>query len=183
WFLHQQLELPGVDVQGLLQPVYDLLVQSALEQPSVLVHRDYHSRNLMVLDSGALGVIDFQDAVMGPVTYDLVSLLKDCYHKLPLSLIDSLLAEFQSKSVVLKNETASQLRRWFDLMGLQRHLKVAGIFSRLNLRDGKPRYLKDIPLVMTYIREVTSQYPEFSDFDAWLDSEVMPQLASELFQR
>jgi aminoglycoside/choline kinase family phosphotransferase len=183
WFLVQQLGLE-LDESGreILQRVLDSLAVAALTQPQVFVHRDYHSRNLMVLEGGRPGIIDFQDAVVGPLTYDLVSLLKDCYYRFPRHQVVQWVDDFYQQWAAQQSADvidAAGFLRWFDLMGMQRHLKCAGIFSRLNLRDGKARYLSDIPLVLAYILEVSSLYPEFSDFGDWLTAHVVPRMADK----
>ena len=169
WYLEKQLKITVTKSQrAVLEKVFDVLIQNALSQPQVYVHRDYHSRNLMV-NSGQAdkpGVIDFQDAVIGAVTYDLASLLKDCYIDWPREKLESWVESFRLKAEsfgIIKNISKKQFLRWFDLMGLQRHLKVAGIFSRLKHRDGKTGYLKDIPRTMDYVFEVLELYPEFVD--------------------
>lgn len=176
WFLGQSLdmEIPG----PLWDAVRQLLVGSALAQPQVCVHRDYHSRNLMSVKPGVLGVIDFQDAVIGPITYDLVSLLRDCYIDWPQALIDQwLLDHFQQLSNAgLVGCDLPQFTRWFDLMGLQRHLKVLGIFSRLHLRDGKSGYLNDIPRTFNYASSVCGRYPELAEFNHYLQNQVLPAM-------
>ena len=176
WFLTQQLSLSLSENENqMLEKVFGFLIENAIEQPQVFVHRDYHSRNLMVVTGDNPGVIDFQDAVSGPVTYDLVSLLKDCYWRFPRNqVVDWVETYRQDSSLDVGTE---EFLRWFDLMGLQRHLKCAGIFSRLNLRDGKPDYLKDIPLVIEYILEVCDIYIEGAEFADWLRSHVIPHLA------
>ena len=166
----------------LLEAVFQFLLDSALQQPRVLVHRDYHSRNLIVCDGGGLGLIDFQDAVWGPLTYDLVSLLKDCYVRWPrqqvrrwaLTYGDMLIETGLSEPL-----PQSQFLRWFDLMGLQRHLKVLGVFARLSLRDGKPGYLRDLPLVIRYILEVTAAYPQLGEFGDWFVRRLLPQCEAQ----
>ena len=156
------------------------LKDSALAQPQVLVHRDFHCRNLMCLSDGSLGVIDFQDAVIGPITYDVVSLLKDCYIEWPRAQQLAWLAGFLEGAAIDDCDQVFDLNQWtewFDLMGLQRHLKVLGVFSRLALRDGKPGYLHDIPLVMRYIEEALALYsarPEVSAFSDWWKRIVAP---------
>jgi aminoglycoside/choline kinase family phosphotransferase len=142
------------------------------------VHRDYHARNLMPQSDTSLAVIDFQDAVLGPVTYDLVSLLKDCYWRLPRANVLALVEGYRKASGIQASEV--QFLRWFDLIGFQRHLKCAGIFSRLNLRDGKPGYLADIPLVMDYLIEVAELYGELSAFGAWLKDDIQPVMQRQL---
>ncbi|MGZ5577455.1 MAG: aminoglycoside phosphotransferase family protein [Methylobacter sp.] len=174
WFLGQLLdmEIPS----ALWHPVRELLTSSALEQPSVCVHRDYHSRNLMVLDENSPGVIDFQDAVIGPITYDLVSLLRDCYIAWPESQVQQWRQAYfeRLRQARLLACPPDQFKRWFDLMGMQRHLKAIGIFSRLHLRDGKSGYLKDIPRTMNYVTAVCSIYPEFAEFNEFLHQQVLP---------
>lgn len=172
--------------QQMLQAIFSPLVESALEQPRVLVHRDFHSRNLMLQDDGQLGVIDFQDAVVGPVTYDLASLLRDCYIRWPedkvnawaLAYRDSLRAEG-----LLAPVDDSQFLRWLDWMGLQRHIKVLGTFARLYLRDGKSAYLEDLPLVIDYVREISGRYaagqPAFAAFDQWFERRLVPLISRQ----
>lgn len=161
WLLsrHLQITLPN-DQQHGLNHVFDFLIANALEQPRVFVHRDYHSRNLMVCPGHNPGIVDFQDAVAGPVTYDLVSLLKDCYIKWPRQKInDWALGFFRTTKLPSEVDEATFLR-WFDLMGVQRQLKASGIFARLYHRDHKPGYLKDIPRTLSYIIDLECEYPE-----------------------
>lgn len=159
-----------------------LLVANALEQPQVLVHRDYHSRNLMVLAHGNPGILDFQDAVLGPLTYDPVSLLRDCYIAWPRSRVEAWALDYQAqvrdRGLLDGYDTsAGRFLRWFDLMGVQRQLKAAGIFARLWHRDGKPGYLADLPRTLGYIVEVAPDYPELADVGVWLRQTVLPRLA------
>jgi aminoglycoside/choline kinase family phosphotransferase len=159
WFLEKLLGIELTPLQqGLWQMITDTLVQAALEQPQVFVHRDYHSRNLMKLDRGNPGILDFQDAVKGPVTYDLVSLLRDCYIAWPEPRVDRWVLDFHELAAQdqLKGIKATQLLRWFNLMGAQRHLKAIGIFSRLKLRDGKDNFVHDIPRTLNYLKIVGS---------------------------
>ena len=163
WFLSRHL---GIGLEGVLsvalEAVFEALVGVCREQPQVFVHRDYHSRNLMHLDSRNPGVIDFQDAVDGPVTYDLVSLLRDVYVRWPRERVEGWVDAYRDRAVARRIiETGrEQFRRWFDLTGVQRHLKIAGIFARLWHRDRKPRYLDDLPLTLAYLTEVAPRYPE-----------------------
>ena len=165
WFLGKLL---GIELeQGhrqTWQETTDKLVQNALEQPRVFVHRDYHSRNLMKIEQGNPGIIDFQDAVKGPVTYDLVSLLRDCYIDWPQSNIDQWVEEFLQGSELeqLQGIDTDQFRQWFNLMGIQRHLKAVGIFCRLNLRDGKQQFMPDIPRTLNYIIEISAKEPSMA---------------------
>lgn len=172
WFLQRHLGLTLTqDEQRMLDRVFARLCRSALEQPRVWVHRDYHSRNLMVTEFDNPGVLDFQDAVVGPLTYDLVSLLRDCYIAWPREQVEAWALQYRAKVESLGlggvADRATFLR-WFDLMGIQRHLKAIGIFARLNHRDNKPGYLHDIPRTLSYVMEVAARYPEFSELPAWL---------------
>ena len=160
WFLQQLL---GIELN---QSQYDrwlsirqALVANALEQPKVFVHRDYHSRNLMKIECRNPGILDFQDAVRGPITYDLVSLLRDCYINWPVLRVEQLLHDYYDLAVVneLTDVEYGRFLRWFNLMGIQRHLKAIGIFSRLNIRDSKSGYLKDIPRTLDYINQVSAE--------------------------
>jgi aminoglycoside/choline kinase family phosphotransferase len=153
WFLGRHLAA-GVDGADrlMLDAFAATLLHSARAQPRVFVHRDYHSRNLMVSAADNPGILDFQDAVMGPVTYDLVSLLKDCYIAWPAERVRG---------------WALQHREGL-LMGLQRHVKVLGIFARLHYRDHKPQYLSDLPRVFDYVREAAARYPDTAPFAAFL---------------
>ena len=129
----------------------------------------------MVTDTSEPGILDFQDAVVGPITYDLVSLYKDCYFQFDRDTVVRAVEDYKSRLLEAGIiEQSTNLLRWFDLMGAQRHLKCAGIFSRLNLRDGKPGYLADIPLVINYLAEVAGFYPELAAFSEWLREEVEP---------
>ena len=137
----------------------DLLLQNALEQPQIFVHRDFHSRNLMKLENNNPGILDFQDAVKGPLTYDLVSLLRDCYIDWPQPRVNQLAIDYYEfvKLNELTNVTAAKFFRWFNLMGVQRHLKAIGIFSRLKIRDNKKQFLANIPRTLEYIYQVSSE--------------------------
>ena len=156
WFLGHHLGVRlSAHEQGQLNTVTDALVSNALEQPQVMVHRDFHSRNLMwqtdqTNPNGRLSVIDFQDAVVGPDTYDLVSLLKDCYIAWPDTVLDPLLQSFFQNNRPQDSDYLEFVKQ-FDWMGAQRHLKAIGIFCRLNYRDGKSGYLNDIPLTMKHL--------------------------------
>ena len=179
WFLGKHLGIELSDTQlTTLNTAFKLLADNALSQPQVLVHRDFHSRNLMQTAAGDIGVLDFQDAVTGACTYDLVSLLKDCYIQWPDAVVSSLLEQFRSAYNQQFNQSigSQQLSRWFDLMGAQRHLKAIGIFCRLNYRDGKKGYLNDIPRTMNYLRDTAAKYEELHAFGAILE-DVLPVLA------
>jgi hypothetical protein len=149
----------------MLDEVFGLLADNALSQPQVCVHRDYHSRNLMQVSDNNPGIIDFQDAVVGAVTYDLVSLLRDCYISWPRQQVESWAMQHCDRLIaagVLTDRDRGHFLRWFDLMGVQRHLKASGIFARLNHRDGKPGYLADIPRTLAYVRDVAGRYDELA---------------------
>ena len=180
WFLGELLHLElRPDERQLIEQVEQLLIGNALEQPLVVVHRDYHCRNLMVLPDDQVGVIDFQDAVIGAVTYDLVSMLKDCYQLQPTQWVQQQALDYAGRlrnQGILKDVDDAKFLRWFELMGLQRHIKVLGIFARLSLRDGKHRYLNDLPLVIRYTLEVAERYPELDDFNRWFRQRVLPAL-------
>ncbi|MFZ4790168.1 MAG: aminoglycoside phosphotransferase family protein [Candidatus Competibacteraceae bacterium] len=166
WFLGRLLGLElSATEQRTLDQAFAALAGNALEQPLVWVHRDYHSRNLMITAPDNPGVLDFQDAVAGAVTYDLVSLLRDCYIAWPRPQVEAWALDHRARLQALGMtglDDAGQFLRWFDLMGVQRHLKAVGIFARLNLRDGKPGYLLDIPRTLGYVLEVASRYPELA---------------------
>lgn len=178
WLLQTHLQITlNPSEKGQLDNIYQQLAQSALEQPRVIVHRDYHSRNLMHTPVNSPGIIDFQDAVIGPVSYDLVSLLRDCYIGWPLSdihcWVDYYLQLARQNGVVAANISDQQFQRWFDLMGVQRHLKASGIFARLNHRDGKSNYLQDIPRTLNYIVAVAANYPELNFLAQLISNRVL----------
>lgn len=174
WFLGHALDIRIPS--SVWEPLCTLLVTTALEQPNVCVHRDYHSRNLMVLTENSPGVIDFQDAVIGPITYDLVSLLRDCYIAWPDHQVDQWVTIYYEKLIEaqLISCTPTCFKYWFDLMGLQRHLKAVGIFSRLHLRDAKSDYLKDIPRTLQYISRVCSNNQPLFEFGDFLQTQILP---------
>lgn len=182
WFCtrHLRLELDAAE-QALLRRTFDFLIGEALRQPLVLVHRDYHSRNLMLTAERNPGVIDFQDALRGPLGYDLVSLLKDCYIRWPRERVETWLRAHRAVLAQRGVETGGSEReflRWFDLIGVQRHIKVLGIFARLWYRDGKPGYLADLPLTLDYVRDACARYVELQEFARWLERRIVPLLAA-----
>lgn len=183
WFVTELLGISlDQDEMAMFDNLFASLIDNAVQQPQILVHRDYHSRNLMLLDDGKLGVIDFQDAVWGPVTYDLVSLLKDCYIRWPAAQVRQRVLAFKQRLIGADadlNIDDREFLRWFDLMGLQRHIKVMGIFARLSLRDGKHHYLQDLPLVINYSLEAASQYPQTQAFCHWFQQRISPLLPSQ----
>jgi len=146
WFIKKHLKLDvDKNMQSSWSDCKTQLIEACLEQPQTWVHRDYHSRNLMVTETNSPGVIDFQDMVKGPFTYDLASIFKDCYIEWPREKQLSWLEEYRLKA--------------------QQHLKVLGIFCRLYYRDGKDQYLNDLPLVAKYVLETLSLYPQLSSFN------------------
>jgi aminoglycoside/choline kinase family phosphotransferase len=168
WFLGRHL---GLDIGGperaMLTRSFGALADAAESQPAAFVHRDYHSRNLLLSAQNSPGILDFQDAVFGPITYDAVSLLKDCYIAWPGQRVRGWLLDYRErlqKAGLDVGGDAQCFIRWFDLMGLQRHIKVLGIFARLYYRDGKPGYLKDLPRVLEYARAAAAAYPETAEF-------------------
>lgn len=179
WLLTCHLSITLSNEQHhMLSTTFESLMQNALEQPQVGMHRDYHCRNIM-LKNDDLHIIDFQDAVIGPLTYDVVSLLRDCYLRWPDKLVEHLMSEHY-EAIKLRGDIASditlaQYRRWFDLMGLQRHIKAVGIFARLHHRDKKSAYLADIPLTLGYIRDIALSYPELAAFGSWVELTLIPQ--------
>ena len=174
WFLNQLLDI--LIPTSIWETVRTILVNSALEQPITCVHRDYHSRNLMVLNDDSPGVIDFQDAVIGPITYDLVSLLRDCYIAWPNQQVELWMTQYYDRLLQAELIACNPacFKRWFDLMGMQRHLKAIGIFSRLHLRDGKSNYLDDIPRTLNYVTTICAAYPELVEFSDFLKNQVLP---------
>ena len=183
WFCEKHLAVDLSAYRDGMQQVYDFLVREALAQPKVFVHRDYPSRNLMVSEAGRHGpnpgILDFQDAVHGPLTYDLVSLLRDCYIAWPIGRVHGWVRVYSKQArdaglAAPANE--AEMLRWFDLMGVQRHLKAIGIFARLWHRDGKPGYLRDIPRTLNYVDAVSANYPELAPLRALVHERILPAL-------
>ena len=180
WLCESHLDLAfGDEDEAAWRHCCDLLVANALDQPQAFVHRDYHSRNLMVMEVGNPGILDFQDAVEGPLTYDLVSLLKDCYVRWPAEQVIAWAEAFYSglDDDLRARIDRPQFLRYFELMGVQRHLKAAGIFARLWLRDGKPGYLADVPRTLSYIVDLGPRYAELGFLVRWIEERVLPGLA------
>jgi hypothetical protein len=166
WFLDRHLDIRLTpEQQHRLDAVFANLSAAALEQPNTWVHRDYHSRNLMRTETHNPGILDFQDAVSGPITYDLVSLLRDCYIEWPAERVTEWAKGYYQLGVQSGLPVGADQDRfleWFDWMGVQRHLKAIGIFARLYRRDGKPAYLADIPRVLHYIHTQANRYAELA---------------------
>ncbi len=174
WYVAKHLNVTLTEAQQqVMNKTFAMLNANILAQPKVYVHRDYHSRNLMVQEnSHDLGVLDFQDAVYGPITYDLVSLLKDAYISWEEDqILDWAVRYWQSarQAGLPMSEDFAEFYRDFEWMGAQRHIKVLGIFARLYHRDGKDGYLKDMPMVMDYLRRVCDRYIELKPFLRLLD--------------
>ncbi|WP_394131301.1 aminoglycoside phosphotransferase family protein [Shewanella maritima] len=183
WLLEKHLSYQLTDAENtMLDNVFNRLTDNALFQPQVGMHRDFHSRNILLVDDQLAGkqlaVIDFQDAVIGPVTYDAVSLLRDCYVKWPTSIVTQLMKHHYQlclqQGLIPSSTSFNDYQQWFDFMGMQRHIKAAGIFARLYHRDDKAGYLKDIPLTLSYVVDIGSQYPEFRQFSQWVNDIVIP---------
>ena len=180
WYLEAYLDVHLSPAEiNLIETTFNWIVDEIAKLPTVFIHRDYHSRNIMLLDKGVhdesmtedsgaqsitLGVIDFQDGMQGPIGYDLVSLLKDCYIQWPAEQVLQWLAVFYQTSQNAQQLSFADFKRAFDLCGLQRHLKVLGIFCRLYLRDGKANYLADLPLTRHYVMACLESYPELRAF-------------------
>jgi len=170
WFLRRHL---GIAIEcedwDPIESAFRLLLDNAREQPRVFVHRDYHSRNLVDCAPGP-GILDFQDALGGPLTYDLVSLLRDCYLRWPEARVHRWAEDFRRELVTAGRiaDAPQRFHRAFDLTGIQRHIKVLGLFCRLHYRDGKPGYLADLPRVLGYVLDVAARYPELAEFRALL---------------
>ncbi len=181
WFCEAFLAMPGAASAAEVGELGELLVAEGVAQPQVLVYRDYHCRNLMLKPDGGLGLIDFQDAVRGPLCYDLASLLRDCYLRWEPDQVRDWALWYRQRLLEAGRPAgadAAEFLRWFDWIGLHRHLKVLGNFTRLALRDGKPGYLADIPLVLDYVREMLPRYPEFARFRAWFETGLEPAIAA-----
>ena len=181
WFVERHLQQAMNNrQQQLWVETKQSLISSCLEQPQVWVHRDFHSRNLMLTEQNSPGVIDFQDMVLGPIAYDLASIFKDCYLRWPRATQLDWLRVYHAKAAATQPSTKFEfddLLRWFDVTALQRHLKVLGIFCRLNYRDSKSRYLQDLPLVSAYVSEALGLYPEFSNFHIYFNDLIEKPIA------
>ena len=189
WFVAGLLQLElDREQQALLQRFFQRLIDRACQQSQVFVHRDYHCRNIM-LDGDALVAIDFQDALKGPITYDAVSLWKDCYLRLPkpevLAYLEQFYRQLQNQQLIADTLSFTDFQQDFDWMGLQRHIKVLGVFARLSQRDAKHGYLQDLPLVVDYIRDALSAYsdPALRHFADWFETQLMPLIRQQSWWR
>jgi aminoglycoside/choline kinase family phosphotransferase len=174
WFLTRHLgHTPSREESDVLEAAFGTIIDNALEQPRCFVHRDYHSRNLLVVEANNPGIIDFQGALAGPVTYDLASLLRDAYIVWPRERVEAWVESYRKRlldaGVIDTHVDAARFLRWFDLTGLHRHVRVLGQFYRLWYRDGKPGYLADVPAVYHYVSTVARSYPELAQFAALLE--------------
>jgi len=173
WFLETHLGISLSSSQkNTINQCFTDLVKAIAEQPTGFVHRDYHSRNLMKVSENNPGIIDYQDAVSGPLSYDVVSLLRDCYIVWPQKQVNEWALYYKNRAVsaqLMPETTNADFLRQLDLMGLQRHIKVLGIFARLKHRDGKSHYLEDLPLTLSYVLEVGKNHPETASLVALLD--------------
>jgi aminoglycoside/choline kinase family phosphotransferase len=178
WLVGRHLGLDASSLRDRFAGVFPALIDRALGQGQVWVHRDYHSRNLLFLPERSPGVIDFQDAVVGPASYDAVSLLRDCYIEWPDPAVLDWLKDYhaQARAAGLPLPPWPDWRVDFDWMGVQRHLKAAGIFARLWHRDGKPGYLGDIPRTLGYVVRACSPYSLLAPFGDWIEGEILPAL-------
>jgi len=179
WLLNKFLQLRLTDAeQNMLSKVFDEVKSSCLIQPRVGMHRDYHSRNLMLLEDDEIGVIDFQDAVVGPITYDAVSLLRDSYQDWPQEKVQQWLQDWHAEYYA--QYPWNEFKMWFDCVGMQRHIKIAGIFARLFIRDHKSSFLADIPQTLHYLINEASQYPKYSEFAQFVRERVLPSVLQKI---
>lgn len=174
WFLNRHLNITLNSKENtVLEQVFTILIDNALQQPQAFVHRDYHSRNLLLTPENNPGILDYQDAVRGPVTYDLLSLLRDSYIDWPEERVKRWALDYRDRMVangILEPTADETFLRWFDFMGMQRQLKVCGIFARLYHRDGKPGYLQDIPRTFRYLQTTCARHPETETLHRLLQS-------------
>ena len=177
WFLekHLQLALSSEEV-AMLEHCYMTLATAAASQAQVFMHRDFHAGNLQVLPDNQVGILDFQDAFIGPLTYDLVSLLRDCYIDWPDALVKQLVLSYKNRLPEYQAVTDAEFIRWFDLMGMQRHMKALLTYSRKYHRDHTAHYLQFVPRAMNYLRVVSAQYPEYAAFSTFINQKIYPAL-------
>ena len=167
WFVQGML---GEDSHSdVYQDVCDMLVRSANMQPKSCTHRDFHCRNLL-FNRHKLGVVDFQDALRGPILYDIASLLRDCYFEFKEADIDHWLSYFVEKTPILNDFSPRQIKTWFDWIAIQRQLKAIGIFARLHLRDNKSTHLEHISPLLRRLQKLAAQYPELDSLNVQLNS-------------
>jgi aminoglycoside/choline kinase family phosphotransferase len=177
WFLNRHLQLNITSkFKNILEQTFQVLINSALEQPQVCVHRDYHSRNLLLLANKDVGVLDFQDAIYGPITYDAASLLRDAYVDWPKEQVDKWILKFYNMLGPNPEYDQEKFMRWFDLISIQRHLKILGIFARLCYRDNKPHYLLMTSRLLHYIEKTCEKYSELAQFKQLLQTKIQMKL-------
>lgn len=165
WYLQRHLRFPTDDrTSDVICATFDILVDNCEQQPQAFMHRDFHSRNLMVTGARDIAIIDFQGAMLGPVTYDLGSLLKDAYVHTPANLEQTLCE--QHRVSLTQQIRREDYERWYRLTALQRHLKILGLFCRLHYRDGKPQYLTHLKTVAAHIIDTLDRYAEFDEFSS-----------------
>jgi len=183
WFLTRQLKLKLTNSESQrLQQDIDCLIQTVNQQPYVYCHRDYHSRNLLLLVNQQIGIIDFQDAVNGPISYDLVSLLRDCYIRWPSKQVQNWVKYYHQHAQRhdLIDCSVEQFLYWFDWTGIQRHIKAIGIFARLDLHFNKHQFLNDIAIPLDYLIDISSNYPKLQTFHHWVKNRIKPKFAEYL---
>lgn len=174
WLLNRHLNIKLTPTtKKLIQKTFDLLLLSATQQPQCSIHRDYHSRNLMIMPDDQIGILDFQDAMRGPVTYDLVSLIRDCYIDWPRDDVIAWAVFFHQEFLKSALPSQEEFLRYFDLMGIQRHLKASFIFARKLHRDSVDHYLKDIPRALHYVTAVSDNYAELRDFKSFIEDTTL----------
>ncbi len=177
WFLNKLLNISLTSAENALDACMRMLIDSALAQPQVVMHRDYHSMNLMVLPSDDVGILDFQDAFIGPITYDLVSLLRDCYIDWPVAWVETCLYDYFAALTalhVIPTMPFNQFMQWFDWMGIERHLKALFTFARKQLRDQQSVYLSYVPRTLHYITDVSQRYPALAPLHQFYQQVVCP---------
>ena len=176
WLLNTLLKISlSNKEQQQLQAAFEFIAEAVAQQPYVFIHRDYHSRNIMLLPDGVLGVLDFQDAMMGPLTYDAVSLLRDCYYVMSPAKF-SLLLQYYHQQCSVEGVAFQQLEEWFHVTTIQRHVKVAGIFARLACRDGKKQFIHDIPAALYYLVSLLPRYTALHFLQSLIEERIVPAL-------
>jgi aminoglycoside/choline kinase family phosphotransferase len=184
WFLKEFLGLDLQDTESiLLKESYEIILQTFFEQPQVLCHFDFESRNIMVLEDGCAGILDFQDAVIGPIFLDPVSLLKDLDNVWKLEEFNQFLSDYVLKAQaagVLPDVDDNIIKRWIDLVGLQRQLRILGTLTRLHLRDGKSYRLVDLKQTLLYMIDASSSYENLNKLSIFLQKKILPALESKM---
>jgi N-acetylmuramate 1-kinase len=182
WFLERHLGYTlTCDDWDVVEAAFSRLIAALRAQPQVFMHRDLHSRNLMIVERNSPGIIDFQGAVRGPIGYDLASLLRDCYIAWPIERVDAWVEQYRQNLAKIHHAMANgaHFREWVDLAGLQRHIKVLGLFCRLNYRDAKAGFLRDLPLVLDYVLVIARLHPDLADFVALIERAVADRDVTE----